>query len=187
MQAIDSANCQSRGRGFNSRRARQFQHVDTERGAGRAFVFRPTCPRPAACVRTLARGVVSSSPRPSCTCTSSATRPCRRLLFRHRTIVEAMVALEAPIDSFAAKHQNETLEDILARDTGDRLTLTFRAHVLHCHCARPDIESGGLKCRSGALSGNGTMNGRTPLRERALPGHRANQGALADSLAEEHH
>ncbi len=33
MPAIDGENCQSRGRGFNSRRARHFQHADTKRGA----------------------------------------------------------------------------------------------------------------------------------------------------------
>jgi integrase len=55
-------------------------------------------------------------------------------------IVEVMVTIETSIKSLAAQLQNETLKDILARDTVDRLTLTFRTHVLSCHYADPLIE-----------------------------------------------
>ena len=48
-----------------------------------------------------------------------------------------MVAVETSIESFAAQLQNETLKEILARDTGDRPALTFWAHVLSRHRIDP--------------------------------------------------
>ena len=49
-------------------------------------------------------------------------------------IEEKIDALAASIESLAAQLQNETLKEILARDTIDLLTLTFRTHVLRHHC-----------------------------------------------------
>ena len=48
-------------------------------------------------------------------------------------IEEKIDALAASIESLAAQLQNETLKEILARDTIDLLTLTFRTHMLHRH------------------------------------------------------
>jgi hypothetical protein len=83
-----------------------------------------------------------------------------------------MVAIETSIESLAAQLQNETLKDILARDTIDLLTLTFRTHVLCRHYISPDITSGGSKDHSGMTSGNdirerhqGTTSGND-IRER---------------------
>ena len=81
-----------------------------------------------------------------------------------------MVAIETSIESLAAQLQNETLKDILARDTVDRLTLTFRTHVLSRHYVDPVIERAGSNGLSGTMSKYDTMTGRLPWRERALPG-----------------
>src|ERR1700730_6866328 len=56
-----------------------------------------------------------------------------RLCFRYRTVEEVTVAIEASIESLSSELQNETLEDILARNTIDLLALTFRTHVLCRH------------------------------------------------------
>jgi len=63
-----------------------------------------------------------------------------------------MVAIETTIESLAAQLQNETLEEILARDTVDRLTLTFRTHVLRRHYVDPVIERAGSRGLSGTMS-----------------------------------
>ena len=44
-----------------------------------------------------------------------------------------MVAIETSIQSLATHLQNETLKDILARDTVDRRTLTLWTYVLSLH------------------------------------------------------
>ena len=100
-------------------------------------------------------------------------------MFRDWAVVEAIVTIAASIESLAAQHRNETLEDIPARGAVDRLTLTFRTHVFRHHSGDPDIESGDSKHNSGMMSGSDIINKRPPLRERALPGHSANKGALA--------
>jgi hypothetical protein len=72
-----------------------------------------------------------------------------------------MVTVETSIESLAAQLQNETLKEILARDTGDRPALTFWAHVRSHHgivTQRP--RSKGL---SGTLSRYDTMPGPLPL------------------------
>ena len=48
-----------------------------------------------------------------------------------------MVTVETSIESLAAQLQNETLKEILARDTGDCPALTFWAHVLSHHGIDP--------------------------------------------------
>ncbi len=57
----------------------------------------------------------------------------RRLLFRYRTIVEAMTAIEASIDSLAPEYQHQVLEEILAWDAVDLPALTLWTYVLRCH------------------------------------------------------
>jgi hypothetical protein len=91
------------------------------------------------------------------------------LLCGYRPIVEAMVAVKTSIHSLAAQRQNEAqaLQEIVALDTGNRLVLTFRTHVLPRHAADAEVESGDSKRHTGMTSGRNTMNGRLPLRERA--------------------
>jgi hypothetical protein len=61
-------------------------------------------------------------------------------------IAEAMVAIAALIESLATQYQNETLQDILAWNTVDLLTLTFRAHVLRRHWVAQEIEAVARGC-----------------------------------------
>jgi hypothetical protein len=56
--------------------------------------------------------------------------------------MEVMVAIETSIKSLAAHLQNETLKNILARDTVDRLTLTLWTYVLGLHGVAGNIEPG---------------------------------------------
>jgi hypothetical protein len=114
----------------------------------------------------------------------TGTSICKRLCFRYRAIVEVMVAIETSVKSPATHPQNETLKDILARNTVDHLTLTFWTYVLGLHDIAGDIEPEERKSHRGVIFGSAVMNQRLRARqERALRGHSARGGALARSLA----
>jgi hypothetical protein len=86
--------------------------------------------------------------------------------------MEVMVALPTSIESPASQLQNETLKDILARDSVDRPALTLWTYVLRLHAA-----AGGMDQE---IRGNGVMNQRLRARQkRALRSHSARGGALA--------
>src|SRR5262249_23932703 len=59
------------------------------------------------------------------------------LLLRQRTVLEAMVAIEAAIEPLAAHLRDEALEHVLTRHAIDRLALTLRAGVLGSHDMEP--------------------------------------------------
>ena len=97
------------------------------------------------------------------------------LLFRDWAVVEAIVTIAASIASLAAQHRNETLEDILPRNTVDLPTLTFWTDVLPHHSVDPDIESGDSKHNSGMMSGSDIINKRPPIAGAGVAGPQREQ------------
>jgi hypothetical protein len=112
----------------------------------------------------------------------TGARRCKRLCFRYRAVVEVMVAIETSVQSLAAHPQNETLKDILARDTVDRLTLTLWTYVLGLHGVAEDIEPAERKSHRGVTVGSAVMNQRL----RASASGRRLLGCPPD-LTREHH